>query len=98
MTPKKISIKDKRYLYIVWDDDSEAMLTLNNLRRDCPCATCLNDRQNKPASYIPLLSSVQLTLIDIKAVGNYAIQLFWKDGHNSGIYSYDKLKEWNDKK
>jgi DUF971 family protein len=26
-------------------------------------------------------------------VGNYAIQFFWKDGHNGGIYTWDYLKE-----
>ena len=98
MVPKKISVKDKRFLYIVWDDGNESMIALSNLRKFCPCATCLKEREDKPASYVPLLSSVQLTLDDVKAVGNYAIQLFWKDGHNSGIYSYEKLKEWNEKK
>ncbi len=26
-------------------------------------------------------------------VGGYALQLFWLDGHNSGIYSYDYLRK-----
>jgi DUF971 family protein len=96
MTPKKISIKDKRYLYIKWPDDSESMIALSNLRKNCPCAACMAERKNQPASYIPLLSSVQLTLEDIKAIGSYAVQLFWQDGHNTGIYTYEKLKKWQE--
>lgn len=91
--PNKINIKDNRYLHIEWSDDGESMLLIANLRKSCPCAACLTERANKTATYIPLLSSAQLTLKGIKAVGTYAIQLTWQDGHDSGIYSYDKLKE-----
>lgn len=31
-------------------------------------------------------------LANIQAVGNYAIQADWKDGHNTGIYSWDILR------
>ena len=93
ITPLKIKIKDSRYLYIQWDDSSETMLQLANLRKSCPCASCLAERLNRPATYIPLLAAPQLTIKDIKQVGTYAIQLTWQDGHDSGIYTYDKLKE-----
>jgi len=91
--PNKINIKDKRYLHIEWNDGNESMLLIANLRKNCPCASCLTEKANKAATYIPLLSTAQLTLKDIKAVGTYAIQLTWQDGHDSGIYTYDKLKE-----
>lgn len=91
--PVKVNIKDKRYLHIGWEDGGESMLLIANLRKSCPCAGCLTEKANKPASYIPLLSTAQLTLKNIKAVGTYALQLTWQDGHDSGIYTYDKLRE-----
>lgn len=94
MTPLKISIKDKRFLNIIWDDGNESMIALSSLRKNCPCANCLAEKQNKPDTYIPLLSSVQMVLKDIKVIGNYAVQLYWQDGHDSGIYTYEKLKNW----
>ncbi len=93
ISPVKINIKDARYLCISWDDGSESMLQLVNLRKSCPCASCISEKENKPATYIPLLSSAQLTVKDIKMVGNYAIQITWQDGHDTGIYTFDKLKE-----
>ena len=93
MIPVKVNIKDSRYLHILWDNGSESMLLIANLRKSCPCAACLAEKEGKPPSYIPLYSSGQLTLKDIKAVGSYALQLTWQDGHDSGIYTYDKLKE-----
>lgn len=92
-TASKIDIKDGRYLHIEWNDGSESMLLLANLRKSCPCASCLSEKLNRPVNYIPLLSSVQLQLKNIKAVGSYAIQLVWQDGHDTGIYTYEKLKE-----
>ncbi|MGH2575735.1 MAG: gamma-butyrobetaine hydroxylase-like domain-containing protein [Ignavibacteria bacterium] len=94
MTPVKINVKDKKSLYIQWNDKSESLIPLLELRKNCPCAICKTERQKRPASYIPLFSSVQLKLTKIQPVGTYAIQLFWADGHNTGIFSYDFLKRY----
>jgi len=96
MTPKKISVKDKRYLHISWDDDSQSLISLAVLRKNCPCATCREEREHNPPGYIPLISEIQTTLDNIKVIGNYAIQLFWKDGHSTGIYTYERLKSWQE--
>lgn len=95
ISPVKINIKDSRFLCISWDDGCESMLQLVNLRKGCPCASCVAEKLNKPSTYIPLLSSAQLTLKDIKMVGTYAIQLVWQDGHDSGIYTFENLKSGN---
>jgi DUF971 family protein len=94
LIPKKISILDKRYLKIEWNDGSENMISLASLRKNCPCATCVKEKENLPKSFIPLLSTASLTLTNIKTAGSYGIQLFWQDGHNTGIYTYDSLKNW----
>ena len=31
-----------------------------------------------------------------EVVGGYAIQLFWADGHSTGIYSYSYLQKLNE--
>ncbi|MGB5849681.1 MAG: gamma-butyrobetaine hydroxylase-like domain-containing protein [Ignavibacteriaceae bacterium] len=33
-----------------------------------------------------------MTVSGIEAVGSYAIQINWQDGHNTGIYEYPFLK------
>lgn len=94
MQPKKINIIDKRYLHIDWSDSSESMIMLASLRRNCPCAACKKEKDERPATFIPLLSTASITITDIKPAGAYGIQLFWQDGHNTGIYTYDSLKNW----
>ena len=32
-------------------------------------------------------------LNSIQTVGNYALQLIWGDGHQTGIYTFDYLRE-----
>ena len=42
---------------------------------------------------IPLRSAESSELVGLDAVGNYAIQPFWKDGHSYGIYNWEYLRQ-----
>jgi len=96
MNAKQIKITDKKYLNIIWDDDSESSIDLKYLRDECPCANCKGEtillktyRPPKPAVVNPDSYKIK----QIKTVGDYAIQITWKDGHNTGIYSWEYLKK-----
>jgi DUF971 family protein len=97
MLPIKIKIIDQKKLNIIWDDGSEDNLNLRELRKNCPCATCLSEREKQSKMYIPLFSANQITVKSINQVGNYAIQITWSDGHNSGIYEFKFLKLFSEK-
>jgi DUF971 family protein len=82
-------------LAIKWDDGSENFVSLENLRRHCPCAGCKgevdimgNVYKNPPQPLTP----AAFRLVRIVSVGGYAVQPTWADGHNSGIFSFDYLK------
>ena len=74
-------------------DGEELYLTLEMLRRACPCAAC----QGEPDALGRVLRPVQqigprgFELLRYEVVGGYALQLFWADGHSTGIYSFDYL-------
>lgn len=93
MTPVIIKVEDNSVLYIQWEDKSDQRITLKKLRENCPCAICLTERYNRPETYIPLFSKLSVTIKDIKLTGSYAIQIFWGDGHNTGIYTYEYLRQ-----
>jgi DUF971 family protein len=82
-------------LAIRWDDGSESFIALDQLRRACPCASCqgevdaLGNLHKPPARPLPPKA---LELARIGPVGGYAIQPVWKDGHNSGIFSFEYLR------
>ena len=97
MHPIKIKLIEKKKLLIIWDDGNESTLELRDLRKRCPCATCLAERDKQSKMYIPLFAENQVTVNSINQVGNYAVQLTWNDGHNSGIYEYHFLKRFSEK-
>lgn len=96
MHPTKIKLIEKKKLLVIWEDGTECLLELRELRKRCPCATCLAERDKQSKMYIPLFSENQISVKDINQVGNYAVQITWNDGHNSGIYEYKFLKNFSE--
>lgn len=95
MKPKQIKIIDKAKLSVLWNDDTTTIISLKYLRDQCPCASCKGEtilfktfRPPQPTMFSPDMYKVK----SIEVVGGYAIQIIWKDGHNTGIYSWDYLK------
>ena len=76
--------------------EQKVNLNLRELRKRCPCATCLAERDKQSKMYIPLFAENQVTVKSINQVGNYAVQITWNDGHNTGIYEYYFLKRFSE--
>jgi len=83
-------------LAIQWADGSESFIPLERLRRCCPCAGCQGETdimgnvyKNPPK---PLAANA-FELTRLVTVGGYAIQPVWADGHNTGIFSFDYLRQ-----
>jgi len=93
MFPTKIKVMDSTKLFLKWDDSSESFISLEKLRKFCPCATCMTERENRSKAFIPLFHSGQPTISGINKIGNYAIGILWEDGHNTGIYEFPFLKK-----
>jgi len=93
MQPVSIKVKDKMYLQILWDDNTFSELKLSNIRRSCPCAKCLAEKEQESNSYFPIYSLEQLKVNSIKMVGTYAIGIFWGDNHDTGIFDFRYLKQ-----
>lgn len=90
--PRRIRIAESGALEITWNDDLVTVIPMAMLRRACPCATCKAEASARGTSYIPLFSREALTLSNLDRLGYYALQLTWKDGHNTGIYPYSILR------
>ncbi|HTL58682.1 MAG TPA: DUF971 domain-containing protein [Candidatus Limnocylindrales bacterium] len=82
-------------LAIKWDDDTESFISLENLRRACPCAECKGEMDVMGNLYKGperALTPAAFQLQRITLVGTYAVQPVWADGHSSGLYSFDYLR------
>lgn len=96
MKAKLIKVLNKEDLFIKWDDETESKINLRYLRDECPCANCKGEtvllktyRPPKQQTLNPEMYKIN----NIEAVGGYAIQVTWKDGHSTGIYSWEYLKK-----
>ncbi len=94
--PKKIKLNKQETLTIEWDNGKIIEYPLTLLRDESPDAGNKGETilwkhfapppkgPDKPGKY---------EIADIQMVGNYAINIAWKDGENAGIYSWDVLEK-----
>ena len=91
-TPTKIEQRGPRALGIAWADGAETELDVRTLRLACGCAHCVDEWSGEerldPASVPDDVHPLKLA-----TVGRYAIQIEWSDGHTSGIYPFERLRE-----
>src|SRR5688572_26328082 len=82
-------------LAIKWADESESFISLERLRRCCPCAGCKGEVDvmgNLHKGPEQALSPAAFRLVRLGSVGGYAVQPVWADGHSTGLYSFEYLK------
>ena len=87
--PTDIKLHQKsRVLEITFDDGSTFNLPCEYLRVYSPSAEV---QGHGPGQEVLQLGKEKVNITGIEPVGNYAIQLDFDDGHNTGIYSWDTL-------
>jgi DUF971 family protein len=89
--------RDGDRLVIEWSDGFRGSISLTNLRAACPCAGC-NEKRQAPPDPFRVLSDKELQAgvpmpVAMPARGSYAYQIVWNDGHDSGIYKLELLRE-----
>jgi DUF971 family protein len=93
--PAEIKRVANHELRIIWEDRHESVYSVNTLRRKCPCAECLKIR-NEPRNPLRVISGPVHSSVDIEEMsltGNYGLNIAFSDGHNTGIFSFDYLRE-----
>lgn len=90
VTPTEVHLRtDAKRLDIVWSDGREDRFALAYLRGWCPCAVC----QGHFVTEKKFIAEASSQLMDVQPVGAYAMRLVWADGHDSGMYAFDYLRE-----
>lgn len=103
-TPTEIRRTGTLGLTIKWGDGSSSSLSSEVLRRECPCASCKEKRgdtthakpltgKKRSLSIVENTIEQETSLQEIWAVGQYALGIRWGDGHDSGIYPFELLRE-----
>ena len=98
-TPIPTSLKnDGDALVIAWSDGFTHRLPWLLLRELCPCASCRAERAREPetAPLLPVLKPQEAQPLrprSVRPLGNYAYSIDFSDGHNTGIYTLEFLRE-----
>lgn len=95
MQPTALRLDENARLVIDWDDGESRLYRPVELRDQCPCATCREKRKQPPAE-LPILApgeAAPLQIVTMQPMGAYAYAIQFSDGHNTGIFTFDLLKQ-----
>lgn len=97
----KVRVSTGEGVEITWSDGHVSRYPFPYLRDLCPCALCNDEREKNarlkaaggnPATALPMFKP-RVTAKSANAVGNYALQIQFSDGHSTGIFSYEHLRD-----
>ncbi len=100
--PTHIERDGANAIVIQWNDGGRSRYEADSLRQRCPCATCREKQAGKQQAEqsqprgLPVLSLAEAQPLRIEGmhpVGNYAYNISFSDGHDSGIFTFEYLRE-----
>jgi len=101
--PTQVSRSDNGALIISWSNGSEQSIPYKMLRDQCPCATCIEKRigdttdgPKTNSNLFPILTAEEtrpLAIESMEPVGNYAYRIQFTDGHGTGVYTIEYLRQ-----
>lgn len=80
----------ERRLRLTWSDGHVGEYEYELLRGWCPCAMCQGHHALE-ITFHPPAQPVELHRIE--PVGNYGLSFLWSDGHGSGIYRFEYVRQ-----
>jgi DUF971 family protein len=91
-TPTEIKLHQKsRLLEVAYADGKTFNFSCEFLRAHSPSAEV---RGHGPGQEVLQAGKKEVTITRIEPVGTYAVQLYFSDGHDTGIYSWDLLYDY----
>ena len=88
ITPTSIELERSVRLRVGFEDGAEVVIPIDILRSSCPCADCRGTRErgDRPGRHDPIA-------LDAELHGSYGLSITWDDGHRTGIYSWELLRQ-----
>lgn len=91
-TPTKIEPFSPTEMSMSWNNGGQYVVPYVEIRYYCPCAGCVDEHTGERTIQKSSINP-DLRATDVQLIGRYAIQISWSDGHNTGMYHYDRLFE-----
>lgn len=86
------NLKNEGCLRVTWSDGLVKDLSFRGLREACPCAHCIHEVTGEKL-LDPATIPDDIHASELKLVGGYALRVSWSDGHDTGLLTWDRLRE-----
>ena len=92
--PTEIKLRTRsRVLEVAFDDGARYLLPFEYLRVYSPSAEV---KGHGPGQEVLVTGKQNVGINAVEPVGQYAVKLVFDDGHNTGLYSWNYLRELGD--
>lgn len=97
--PAHLDLAKDRGLTVHWSDGTSSFFPIGYLRRMSPSADARILREQLARNPLTVLPATPaggdqpLTASGAELVGNYAIRIRFSDGHDTGLYSWEYLRQ-----
>jgi DUF971 family protein len=97
--PEHLDLDKERGLTITWSDGRTSFYEIALLRKLSPSADARQLREEMESNPLTVLPDSiarhkgPITATDAKLIGTYAINIHFSDGHRTGIYTWEYLRE-----
>lgn len=95
--PTSIIEESDSEISIKWSNETDSAYRAAQLRKACPCASCVNEWTGEKVLKDETVAD-DLVFSSVALVGRYALNFQFSDGHNTGIYSFNYLRQLSDNK
>ncbi len=79
-------------LNLTWANEPVRRLPFKLVRQACACASCVNEWTGEPI-LDPATIPQDIHIKGMALVGNYALRITWSDGHDTGLFTWQRLRE-----
>ena len=94
--PTELSLdKDKRILTVSFDDGKSFTIPAELLRVLSPSAEV---QGHSPEQRVTVAGKRNVGIARLEPVGNYAVRIMFTDGHDTGLYVWEYLRELGERK
>ncbi len=83
------NLAERGCLEVVWADRA-VEIPFRNLRDACGCAHCVHELTGQKLVQLADIPE-DISIQKMELVGAYALRIKWSDGHDTGLFTWEKL-------
>jgi DUF971 family protein len=89
-----VDVQRAEAVTITYSDGMVCRFAVGDLRAACPCASCRGWRERGEVAWPRPGAPDAIEIAHAELVGAWGISFVWSDGHEAGIFPWDRLRDW----